>query len=252
MELIDEMINKENIISITGKILNYDKRPDALCNKVYILNSKNGKFVLKIADNLYRQKELQKEIKILNDVKDLINVPEIIYQENHDNYSFFLMKYINGNKPKAFTDELIIKIAKTLRKIHSINQTEDNVNFDHLICLAETNILENRLDINEFIKYKNLGSPIEILNFLKNNKPIAKSTLVHGDFRPKNMLIAEEELYILDWGLSFEGDIYYDFAIIKYYFSDDQFARFMEIYGTNSFDYERLKYNELLSLFLNV
>jgi aminoglycoside phosphotransferase (APT) family kinase protein len=66
------------------------------------------------------------------------------------------------------------------------------------------------------------------------------------------MIIHNDQLYILDWGLAFYGDPYYDIAIIKYYLTDEEFDKFVEFYGISQIDCNRLKYNELLSLFLNV
>ena len=113
-------------------------------------------------------------------------------------------------------------------------------------------MIDGRLDLDEFVKGDKTFEPKDVLIYLKENKPKANFCLLHGDYRPKNMLIKDDVLYILDWGLSFDGDPYYDLAIIKWYFSAEEFDKFIKYYGINQLDKQRLEYNEWLSAFLNV
>ena len=48
------------------------------------------------------------------------------------------------------------------------------------------------------------------------------------------------------------GDPYYDLAIIKWYFTENEFNKFIRFYGIKKLDEKRLEYNEWLSAFLNV
>jgi aminoglycoside phosphotransferase (APT) family kinase protein len=162
------------------------------------------------------------------------------------------MQYIEGLKPKTFTDEILEQMAKTLNKIHKTKKTNECVNFVNLLNIAEQNMVKNRLDLDEFVREDKIYEPKQVLEYLRNNKPQVNACLLHGDYRPKNMIVNNKDLYILDWGLSFVGDPYYDLAIIKWYFTDDEFAKFIKYYGIEKLDGERLKYNEWLSAFLNV
>jgi aminoglycoside phosphotransferase len=253
MEIIKSLIENSEILDIVGKVNSFEKRADALCNNVYILSCEKGKFVIKIAEGNNRINELKKEIDLLYLLKDYMNVPKVLLCSDFQDFYFFLMNFIDGNKPKKFDEFILRQMALALKKIHNFSYKNEFVDFDKLIKIAEKNMLENRLDITEFLEYKNLGNPDEILQYLKSNTPIAKSCLLHGDFRPKNMLFVDKDLFVLDWGLAFYGDIYYDFAIIKYYFTEEEFDLFLNLYGIEEgFDEDRLKYNELLSLFLNV
>ena len=246
-------LNNELILKITSDILNYEKKSEALCNDVYLLNAKNGNFILKVAKRTIRQEELEKEVNIINFLKDKFNMPKILLFSNDIDCSFVLMEYIDGVKIKDFTDNILKEMARILKLIHNSVEVNEFVDFDGLLNIAKNNLINNRLDISEFIKHKNDCSPESVLNYLQDNKPknVDKKRL-HGDFRPKNMLIKGEDLYIFDYGLSFYGDIYYDLAIFKYYLSEEQFDKFVKYYGLTQLDEERLKYNELLSLFLNV
>ena len=162
------------------------------------------------------------------------------------------MEFIEGEKPTLFSDNILKKMATTLKKVHQIHSTKNQVNFNNLVKLAEQNMNENKLDLDEFVKDGKTYEPADILQYLKDNQPIANECLVHGDYRPKNLLLQNDKIYVLDWGLSFVGDPYYDLAIIKWYFSEDEFNKFIQFYGIKKLDKNRLEYNEWLSVFLNV
>ena len=247
------LLNNNSILEITSEVVKYEKKAEALCNDVYLLYSKNGKYIIKIAKDKIRQDELEKEVNLINKLKDVISLPQILLYFNNEEMSFVLMEYIDGIKIKSFSDDILQQMANTLKSIHNFNFSNGIVDFDELLNIAKSNLNSNRLDINEFIDHKNIGSPESVLRYLQENKPKnIERRLLHGDFRPKNMLISNNNLFVFDYGLSFYGDIYYDFAIFKYYLSQEQFDKFIRFYGINKIDEERLKYNEYLSLFLNV
>lgn len=244
--------NNKQVLDITGNISIKEKKDEALCNEVYFVNAENGKFILKIAHDKIRQNELEKEYRIITELKDNIKLPQIYLYVKEKDCSFFVMQYIEGLKPKSFPDEILEQMAKTLNKIHKTKKTNGCVNFDNLLNIAEQNMVKNRLDLDEFVREDKIYEPKQVLEYLRNNKPQVNACLLHGDYRPKNIIINNNDLYILDWGLSFVGDPYYDLAIIKLYFTDDEFAKFIKYYGIEKLDDERLKYNEWLSAFLNV
>ena len=141
------------------------------------------------------------------------------------------MEFIEGNKPTKFTNEILQQMAKTLKNIHKIKKLNRPVDFDNLLTIAEQNMNENRIDLDEFVRENKIYEPKRVLEYLRDNKPQVNACLLHGDYRPKNMIVNNKELYILDWGLSFVGDPYYDLAIIKWYFTEDEFAKFIKYYG---------------------
>ena len=247
------ILNDKSILNITGEILNFEKQKEALCNEVYFVNAKNGKFIIKVANGDIRQHELEKEYNIINKLKNEISLPQIYLYVKRLKYSYFVMQYIDGEKPKTFTNDILKKLAVTLRNIHSnIDKSNQFVDFDNLLVIAEQNMKNGRLDLDEFVRDDKFIEPNEVLLYLKSNKPQVQGCLLHGDYRPKNMILNNRDLFVLDWGLSFVGDPYYDLAIIKWYFSDKEFEKFLEYYGIVNLDKERLNYNEWLSAFLNV
>lgn len=247
-----DVLKREDIISFTGRILEKEKMKEALCNDVYFIKAEKGKFILKIATNDIRKKELLKEYNIITEKNLEIKVPKIYLYRECNTFSFFLMEYIEGIKITKFNEFIISKISKSLKSIHSVQMEEKYVDFDKLLSLAESNMINNRIDLDEFNINGKFIEPKTILDYLKRNVYKVECSFLHGDYRPKNMIILNSDLYILDWGLSFYGDIYYDFAIIKYYLTEEEFNIFLSSYGIADLDDKRLKYNELLSKFLNV
>ncbi len=244
--------NNIKILDLTGKIITKEKKEEALCNEVYFVNAEKGKFIIKIAQGKIRQNELDKEFNIISQLKSKICLPEIYLYEQAEEYSYFIMKYIEGSKPKQFTDKVLQQMAESLKNIHQVNLTDSFVDYESILNIAEQNMIENRLDLDEFIKDDTTHEPKDVFVYLKENKTQVKACLLHGDYRPKNMLIEGDNLYILDWGLSFVGDPYYDLAIIKWYFTNEEFDKFVKYYGIEKLDAQRLEYNEWLSAFLNV
>ena len=240
------------IHNITGAIFEKEKMQEGLCNEVFFLRAEKGKFILKIAKDETRKQELNKEYDLINRLNKFIDLSCVYLYQKNDDVSLFVMEYIDGEKPTLFSDEILKIIATTLKKIHQVQSINKQVDFNNLIKVAEKNMNENRLDLDEFIKEGKVYEPKEILQYLKDNQPIASECLVHGDYRPKNLLMQNNKLYVLDWGLSFMGDPYYDLAIIKWYFTENEFNKFIRFYGIKKLDEKRLEYNEWLSAFLNV
>lgn len=244
--------NFDRVINFTGTIFNVTKKEEALCNEVYFVDAEKGKFILKIAKGKTRKVELDKEYNLINELKEDVCLPQIYLYEKEKTYSFILMEFIDGKKPTLHSDKMLKQMATTLKKIHNVNASKQNVDLDKLIKVAEDNMINNKLDLEEFVKDEQIYNPKDILKYLKENKPKATACLLHGDYRPKNLLVKNKKLYVLDWGLSFVGDPYYDLAIIKWYFTDDEFVKFIKYYGIENLDTKRLEYNEWLSAFLNV
>ena len=242
----------DKINEITGKIFNISQKQQALCNEVFVLDAEKGKFILKIAKGDLRQKQLEKEFCLINELKNDVYVPAIITYEKQEGQSFFLMEFVEGNNPSLFTDETLRQIAECLKKIHNLKKTNKNVDFNKLLAIAEQNMVEGIIDLDEFKNNGKIIEPQEILSYLKENQPKVKGCLLHGDYRPKNMLLTTNGLCVLDWGMSFIGDFYYDIAIFKWYLTQDEFLKFVKYYGIDCIDEKRLFYNEWLSAFLNV
>ena len=241
------------VINLVGKIYKVEKFNDSNCNEVYHLFTQNGEFVLKIAFGHLRKNELDNEFQVVSYLKKKkFNLPEMFLYKKCEEFSFILMQYIKGNKIEQFSSKNLRTIAHYLKKIHSLDESVGLVNYDKLLCLAESNLKLNRIDMGEFVRDGVEYKPEEILQYLKKNQVKVKACLLHGDFRPKNMILRKNKLFLIDWSFSYYGDPYYDLAIIKWYFTHNEFAKFLKYYGLKDFDEKRLIFNEWLSAFLNV
>lgn len=97
--------------------------------------------------------------------------------------------------------------------------------------------------------------PEDELNWLKCNKPMkGTATLIHGDYRPKNMIWHNGEIVsIIDWAFCDIGDPYYDIAMMLEYFKTAEEKRvFLEAYGCNKLEEHRLEYQRRMIPFINI
>ena len=118
---------------------------------------------------------------------------------------------------------------------------------------AEQNMRNGLLDREEFIIKGVQENQEEILNKLKNQWPKnTNANFLHGDFRPKNIILSNNNYYVLDFGLSHIGDYYYDLSIFLYYLNEEEKQMFLKEYGIENLDKEKLQYYEYLSKYLNV
>lgn len=255
--------NIKNAISpIIGDINDIRQFENALFNKVYFINATNGKYVIKIAIGDTKKQELKREKYIIKFLENKMAVPTILMYNEFDGISYVLMEYIEGKTLQNLlsdnnTDKIsrIHSLGQTLNEIHKIKLIEHYNYFEILNCQlqkAESNMNNNLLDPEEFIIDGTYLEPKQVLNELTIYKTEAGDIcLLHGDFRPKNIIYNEKNV-VIDWGFYDIGDPYYDIAIILYYFNQKEQAAFLNGYGIQSLDYARLRYFDYLSKFINV
>ena len=228
---------------------------DAHLNNVYLIELDGKKYILKIASGESRSKELRHEVKLLNELQNIIKVPKLVDCGASGQYFWVLTEFIDGIiiEKNTLNHDILAKLANILKKLHNTCVARET-DYDFLLRTAKDNMKNNRLDKAEFLINGEYKQPSELLQWLNTNKPTSasKAKLLHGDFRPKNMIVRSDNIYLIDFGLSFIGDEYYDLAVFKYYLTDDDFAYFCEKYGIDKIDEGRLYFAEILSKFLNV
>lgn len=251
----------EKIMLAAGKILQTKKALNARCNLVIFIVSDKGRFVLKIADGAYRCAQLEFEYNLTcalnaSPLNPLIAEPVAFHREA--SRAFLLQTYIDADPldTNQLNNESTVKlVARLLRSIHRvpIQAKSYSATLSTQLDLAELSMKRGLLDLEEFTEY---DSPEKVLAQLRRNKPDRGHVVVlHGDYRPKNILVAKDKIAgLVDWGLAMSGDPYYDLAIILWCIKDSELKRvFMQEYAPNmSFDQKRLEYFDLLSKFLNV
>ncbi|MCG8642321.1 MAG: aminoglycoside phosphotransferase family protein, partial [Desulfobacterales bacterium] len=248
-------------------ITEIDFLEDGRCNLVLLLHCEKRKYVLKIAKGEYRSQELYSEHLILRELMDKrcsLSVPTTYQFCKNGSISFHLQEFISG-KPLNFvleevTDEkvrlrIFNEMGKQLSQIHNLNVYKlcwgEWINGQ--LAIAEKNLQAGVLDLAEFFETE---QPKKVLDWLKSNKPIpGKVCLLHGDYRPKNLLGSGYSIDgVIDWAFCDLGDPYYDLAIVQYYLkTNEQKLAFFDGYGLGEkYDVERTSYFDLLSKFINI
>jgi len=248
-KILNEIIKTTKSISGEVEVI---REYDTDLNSVYLVRSNDEKYIVKIATCEARVVELNHEIKLLKKLLSAIRVPKVIESGQNEQVAWVVMEFIEGKKIEGFNNATLKKLGQTLRSLHDSQRHED-IDYSFLLNKARRNMVDGRLDKDEFYIDGKHIKPSELLDWLDNNRPAGiKAKLLHGDFRPKNIIKKSDGIYLIDFGLSFFGDEYYDLAVFRYYLSDVKFKFFCKIYGIETIDEERFKYNEVLSKFLNV
>ncbi|HOZ53858.1 MAG TPA: phosphotransferase [Bacilli bacterium] len=273
--MIEETVfNKKTIISVIKKQygikINNIKKLERGSANLYSLN--NDKYILKEFQSKYSQKEVNKEIKIINHLKkDNLLVPKYIIT-NNGKYSFIykkktivLQEFIEGYTMESNTgnyDQMlesarelgkIVKSLKTLKMKLPINNASSWYKIDalnesiekHKKLLGKCND-ENRKKIDKDLKEK-----VSMLEYIKNNfdfSELKNLTLMntHGDYSVLQFIYKDDKIKaIIDFVSACKMPIVWE--IIRSYSYIDKSAKDGKININNLVDYvkEFLKYSKL-------
>ncbi len=267
-------IKPEDNISLPRKVLDYAGNineisfpQQGMCSLVTVIQGDKGRFLLKTAKGLYRGKELYAEFLAMRALKDTkIPIPSVYDFFQEQGLYYLLREYSEGsplnilfqnNKDKHQRLPMLIEMGKALSEIHA--QYKDWVSYESFInaqiYFAEQHYKNNTIDPEDFVFEGHKEEPKAVLEWLKENKPHkGKVCLIHGDYRPKNILWHNHQISsIIDWAFCDMGDPYYDLAIFNDYFLDeDERQAFLKAYGIEEFDEKRLKYFCRMAPFINI
>lgn len=257
----------ERILRYSGSIRSISFPQQGMCSLVSIITGDNGKFILKTAKGNYRGKELYSEYLVTKELKgSSIPVP-LTYDFFQEGNLFYLLRECSegiplntlfiDNKDKTQRLHMISEMACALSKIHKIKTPDFSFeNFiDAQLFFAEKHLKNSTIDLGDFVFKGKVIEPEILLSWLKKNKPNKGTVcLIHGDYRPKNILWSSDHITsIVDWAFCDIGDPYYDFAILSDYFQDnDEKDAFTKSYGIEHLDEERLEYYYKMIPFINI
>ncbi len=251
------------ILSLTGSILSSTIPQQGVCHQAMVLAAEKGRFIVKVACGSLRSQELWAEHTVMQALADThVPVPLSLAFVRQDDLSFQLREYISGDPMPLSTcaDEsarysVISQMGAMLAKIHSI-QPDDGWTWDRwldeTLLMARQNLLSGAYDPDDFEPHED---PEAVLAQLMANRPAGGSVcLLHGDYRPKNILWREGQIVsVIDWAFADIGDPYYDLSIFRWYLRDEQeWALFLRSYGLSELDQERFQYFLSLHRFINV
>lgn len=242
------------------------------CSTVLFLHACDRDYALKLAKGQYRSAELEAEYAALLYYRQLahplVPVAEPCLFVRHAEDACLLASRCDGQPLNQVLQtaipqeraEIIRCMARTLASIHGspdVHQQDWSTCLREQLRFAEHHMCNGSLDPTEFVHE---GQPIEpavLLGRLCDQMPRPGVVrVVHGDYRPKNLLWdgkARRISAVLDWAFCDIGDPYYDLAIVLYYVrTEAERSLFLGSYGMPLIDEQRLRYFDNLSKFLNV
>jgi len=220
--------------------------------------------IIKFSFGSYRAVELRREAEALLEIDnhggaDL--VPTMLDFQQKGHYTCLTMSYIKGETARmrlaSCTD-----VEKRAWIWHSIGASLARIHRMFLIEDAQSGWLEKQQEIAELNKEQGLIDPDEfthetaddLLVWLKNHMPKERAiTVIHGDFRTKNLILTEAGCSIIDWSFVDIGSPYYDLAVVDYYFANEEDRKNFYL-GYDLFEYNTalIDYYDKLSKFINV
>lgn len=181
---------------------------NALSNTVYELKTTNGKYILKIFEDVREDwvKFQAHIIHVLTDAK--VATPPLIKSINGRDYikyhrkPLLVQEFFKGRRPKKFTNSQVYDFGITLARMHQTlakikggNYWRNNSQFIMKKIVYEINDLKLN---NEFKKI------VFQIRRLKVNK--LKKGIIHSDLHDDNLLMNNKTTFIIDW-----DDVHRDF-----------------------------------------
>lgn len=178
--------------------------------------------VLKIEN---QGEESDNEHEIMAWLEKKLPVPKILCSKKENSRNYLLMSKINGDiacsenileNPR----NLVRILAEGLRMLWSVdidNCPYDN-SIDNKLRLAEYRVMNNLCDVanvdDETYGVNGFNDPIDLLQWLKENKPKEEHVFSHGDYCLPNIFIEDNKIKgFIDLGRAGIADRYQDIAI---------------------------------------
>ena len=210
---IKEVLEKYHVGEFKSKILVYNE-----WNIAYHLKTTKGDFLLKIL-NFQSEKELLKEIKIMNRLKDKISCSFPLLPKDKEYYikyagSIVLIKKFIKGKPVLRGEKLSNKNLSQLGKYYAIiHKTGDMSNIPKRDLYAHLQKFFNTINKSS-PEYKVAKSTFSLLRNNNFNPQILPKGLIHADLHTENLLVNNGKIVaILDFEDSHIGPFIYDLGI---------------------------------------
>lgn len=184
-------------------------------NNVYKISFENRDYVLRISnyDNRFESAVL-KQLKTEN-----INCPNIIETFSTDNKYIIICDYINGQCPEEIDMLTMEKLILEVKKLHKIKfkyENGENINCENIDKLKE---------------YYNVAIESEYLNKDKDfisdcirrvddklRLDTLSTNIVHSDIKSENIMVDDNEVYLIDFGNAYIGNRLIDIIRIVMWF----------------------------------
>lgn len=187
-------------------------------DKKYIIYTNDNKKLLLRISVISKFDEKLKESEIIRTISRVCdNTPKFIDLKISGNKILQLYTFIEGEDALESIDKyskeeqykLGIEAGKTLKKIH---ETEKITDAERIIEMQKERIIERTkaYENSRYYSYEDQG----LIKYIKENIEIldsAKIALCHGDYHLGNMIINNNNIYIIDFNRFNYEDIYKDF-----------------------------------------
>jgi len=220
----------------------------------HVKEYKGAPAFLKIAPSIW-WRTLRPEIDALAWLDGKLPVPKILYTVEHGGMDYLLMEALPGKDGSHETiqakPELFVKLyAEGLRNIHGLDITECPLSngLEKKLRDAKRIVDESLVDPTD-IKDEYDCTPEELYQQLIAQKPATEDPVfAHGDYCAPNLIIAGEKLTgFIDLGRAGVADRYQDISLairsLRHDYGDDRYkALFLELYGLDGLDEDKVEY----------
>jgi aminoglycoside phosphotransferase (APT) family kinase protein len=255
------------VLAITGPVVHRSSPYHGRCGLVLLLqNASEQYFVVKVARGAYRMQELALEYEVLKLLHGTeVPVPKPLVHVQNRPLGFLLMEHAAGRSAVDVLREtgsrddrnrIAVAMGSMLSTLHDlpVGTVSWQECVDGQLLWAERHLQEKVMSRAEFRAKGITGDPVKELERLRETCPKPGVVAVlHGDFRPKNILLDGERITsVLDWSFTDLGDPWYDLATMFGYLDPAGQQVFLNAYGLEAVDHERLSWFRSLSVYLAV
>lgn len=205
-------------------------------NSVYKLKLENKYYVIRSSD--FNNNFECLILKLLENKQ--INAPRIKTNFVFQNKYVMICDYINGKNPTNYNEIFFQRLVKEVKKLHCINIKNisgSNSNFESIKRLEEyCNVSKKSEFLSQDKKFiTQLVKEIK----QKLNLDALPKVLIHSDIKRENVLIDNQNVYLIDFGNCYVGNRLIDIIRILMWF----FIRYD--------DYDLVKMNKILSTYFD-
>ncbi len=252
-------IQVENICKrLNANLINYKFLAKGNHNMNYLLETTNGKFILKIENNL-QFKNLKKEYKILRTLSKGFGPEVFLFDSSHKIIinDYLIEEFIRGKHPSNKpSNDFVISMAKFLKKLHQKTKKSSG----YYVKSAIRPYYDNYSKYKHYMGNKDIKIKLEILMnkglilAKKNDKLFTdRKTLsfLHNDTSRENIFYNNKNLKLIDWefaewGLPERELVYF---VDSYKLSKKQISLFLKCYEyPNTIDSNKQLYISYLVL----
>lgn len=229
------MLNKiiETVEDFTGSLREIEAigHHELKRHEVFRLFTRSSTYVLKC---YYKPNRWNREIAVLKRLKGIIPTPEIIAYDEINGIQWLLMNDVPGHNlkdlqtPESVLKEYYCEMGQLLAKIHSVSydffgsMTENNVSLDGFTDFRS--YLENQYgkikrELDE-VDHDDPALITQASGWLEGHfhltDGIHTAWLCHNDFGPRNILVHNHALTVIDFEQSLPGDPHKEWIEVYY------------------------------------